>query len=380
MCLKLRLSNFTFRTLRILLDHGFEPNERIELTDDEDDLDEIAGMTPIQILATVISLSYSQFDADQYIIDVIQKAAEVLFSAGARLDLAAVGSVRPRKVPIKKNKSAKKISRKSDLSDIHEHYLTLIKNNKIMDLFGGKALVETMQSYWTTMKSISWNPEIMSLDIEKDPSSYVMDSQSKGGSDENSCAICWSEFGMFSNRSKICPISLKRGKETFIYSMIENFKRNNLRVNFVVCSACFQKRVCFNGNEYRVTDGQFNALIVKATTQEIIKRKEYEIKKQQMREEQKALQEQAKEGLFGSMLATFDTAHEEDSKNKAQNMTSKTNNLAADLNQTRNALLQRGEKLNSVSDKSEALRDQSREFAKLARELEQQSRKGFFGF
>ena len=40
-----------------------------------------------------------------------------------------------------------------------------------------------------------------------------------------------------------------------------------------------------------------------------------------MREEQKALQEQAKEGLFGSMLATFDTAHEEDSKNKAQNMT-----------------------------------------------------------
>lgn len=125
-----------------------------------------------------------------------------------------------------------------------------------------------------------------------------------------------------------------------------------------------------------MTDGQFNAISTNAAKQEANKRRIYALKIHQAQEERKAKEAQAEEGLFGSNMMSFSN-----DKSKAQDVTSKTHGLSTELNQTRNALLERGDKLQSVSDKSESLRDHSLEFANLAKQLEKQTRnKGFFGF
>ena len=142
-----------------------------------------------------------------------------------------------------------------------------------------------------------------------------------------------------------------------------------------VCSECSEKTITIDGCQYRVSDGQFNAISTNAAKQEISRRKIYELKRQQAQEERKALEAQAKEGLFGTSIGS-----NANQTTTAQDVTVKTHGLSAELNQTRNALLERGEKLQSVSDKSESLRNQSLEFANLAKQLEKQSRNGFFGF
>jgi uncharacterized coiled-coil DUF342 family protein len=65
----------------------------------------------------------------------------------------------------------------------------------------------------------------------------------------------------------------------------------------------------------------------------------------------------------------------------AASAASATSDVMATMAQTRNNLLERGEKLREVSDKADSLKNQSEEFANMARLLrESQQKKGFFGW
>merc|ERR1712129_56168 len=69
-----------------------------------------------------------------------------------------------------------------------------------------------------------------------------VDSDAPGGSDSESCAITWSEFGMIRNRKHLCRTSLR-----------------------YVSNDCSTKRLAdSNGSEHRISDGQYNLAIAEA--------------------------------------------------------------------------------------------------------------------
>jgi hypothetical protein len=64
--------------------------------------------------------------------------------------------------------------------------------------------------------------------------SNLDDSEAPGGSDEKSCAICWTKFGTLRNRKHKCRVTL-----------------------CYVCEDCSRKRVIDGKEDHHVSDGQF---------------------------------------------------------------------------------------------------------------------------
>ena len=196
-----------------MLEAGFEPNERVEFgVNVSSELDDISGFTPIQLLAAIVMDTQRVKELDSYLVEIIQRSVRVLLAAGSRLDLApAANRARPRKVPLRAKGSSPDALREAIVNQkgIYERGMSLLENENLIDCFGGIASIEESQSYWSSMKTICWKPDYDKLTMED--TGEVPNSTESGGNDEKSCAICWQEFGMFSNRSKMCHYSQKRG-------------------------------------------------------------------------------------------------------------------------------------------------------------------------
>jgi hypothetical protein len=83
-----------------------------------------------------------------------------------------------------------------------------------------------------------------------------------------------------------------------------------------------------------------------------------------------------RDSLFGGMLeaATSFVMGDDTPTSKTQAI----HGLTSSLDQTRDALNERGERLAALNDKSAQMVDASSDFAKMATELRKQSEKGFF--
>jgi uncharacterized coiled-coil protein SlyX len=67
-----------------------------------------------------------------------------------------------------------------------------------------------------------------------------------------------------------------------------------------------------------------------------------------------------------------------DAEETEESQASSIQGLSAKLNQTRDALNERGEKLNTLSEKSEKLVNASQDFASMAKELNRESQNKWF--
>ena len=202
------------------------------------------------------------------------------------------------------------------------------------------------------------------------------------------CSICRAKFGLISTRKHLCNVS-----------------------KAWVCDDCSQKRVIVDGEEVRVSNGMY--VVVMEHGKRVLERKEKERKLREkrilreMEEEESArrnaaasrrVSSQADENanrteLFGkqrqSIIAAvkgvgdFFNGEERDSNSKGDVSSSsrKVEGAAAAAAEARDRLNERGEKLSQLSEKTEALANQSSEFARLARELNQQQKRNslFFG-
>ncbi|KAL7470839.1 hypothetical protein ACHAXS_011119 [Conticribra weissflogii] len=354
------------RTVQVLLEHGFEPNEKFEgiigRGSEIKSLSEYFGLTPLHILL-LAAKELRSFDKQKQtsgddcfdtmqtvggIIETIQACAGVLMKNGARTNVPPPTHTRlDRETPpvcysLNDAIDARLIS---SLPKIDRNDLNF--GDSVLSLFGGVDRVNSHQEYFAEIIPKSF-ASVGTVKIQKGLSS-TLDSESPGGSDSCSCAICWGEFGVISNRKQFCQVSCR-----------------------YVCNDCSKKRLKDNGSEYRISDGQFNlcrALAAKERTGSRAKQEEAS-RYRRFREAQ------ARSSLFKSNSFKLS-----DKPTKTGNQTAPrlASSMITNLGQTRDAVLERRDKLNSLANKSEALNNASMDFAAMAKELNRQQN-SFFGF
>jgi DNA-directed RNA polymerase subunit RPC12/RpoP len=352
-------------TIRVLLEHGLEANERLEgvteYFEGASDLIEYTGYAPIQILAVAALDAGSLKDVAttelmQSIAQMVAGSVELLVRCGARITLHLPPAIRPRRTAsscIPKGSNINTWAEEKDRESLK------IDSNTLVLLLGGEARLERAKDQWSEIKSVEApGRTAMSIQIQVSKGS-IEDSPAPGGSDELSCAICWKEFGAIMNRRQKCSISMR-----------------------YVCDECSGKRIVVGKQEYRVSDGQFYLARVDATRQVTDAAAHQKARAAIRAEEVRAARETPseddnRESLFGSMLDKAATLvlGEED----AADLTGRqVDGLSSQMNQTRDALNERGEKLNSLGEKTSALADSSAQFAKMAKELERSQKGGLF--
>jgi len=215
--------------LQILLEHGFEPNERIELVENRSSLSEkfkrFAGFSPIQIIYSL----FHDYIQSQTITEVtlssikqiLVSAAEVLIEFGARVDISHPPSVRPHR--------SKYHSREMDFN-IHTEYQG--------ELFDDEERRNIALCAWSEAPCLdaSW------ISIDQDLLIFpIPDSECPGGNDHNSCSICWKDLTsstVVMKERKICVLSKR-----------------------YICQECSTKRFLDGvGQIYHISDGQYNLL------------------------------------------------------------------------------------------------------------------------
>jgi len=369
-------------TLRVLLEHGFEPNERLEdIVDEFAGAEELAcftGFSPLQILA-VAALEASEMAKGERIcdsqtmkniIEMIRGTAEFLVQNGARLNLdqpPTTRLTRPASTLAARTLSGEtnnsETSEEQDSAVLDRSRLKIDSDQVLMQILGGEEVLNAAKKRWSTTKSVDYSKKNILREKSK---SSLSDSDAPGGNDEKSCAICWSVFGTIMNRRHTCRLSLR-----------------------YVCDDCSGKRVIIDGKEFRVSDGQF--LLSRVDAAKVVsQRLKYE------REMESKRQEQARKALLErqSQLPSCSKASDEDNRDslfgniveKATNLVMgededladiQSQGLADRLGQTRDALNERGDKLNSLVDKTARLESAASDFAKMAKELEK-SQGGFW--
>jgi DNA-directed RNA polymerase subunit RPC12/RpoP len=355
-------------TLRVLLEHGFEPNERLEaITEDFDgarDLIEYTGYAPLQILASAAFASLSLPDSvgaalKCSIVQMITGAAELLVRCGGRLSLEPPPASRlTRSVSSISNNAASTGREPVSNVLVDRESLKIDSNNTLIRLLGGEERLNEARDHWSQIKSVKATRH---LTIHREVSkSNLDDSEAPGGSDEKSCAICWTKFGTLRNRKHKCRVTLR-----------------------YVCEDCSRKRVIDGKEDHRVSDGQFCLARVDAA-REAADAVAQEKEQARMRlEKARAVRlaavsdEENRDSLFSGVMekATSLVFGEEE---RAENTSNHVDSLASSMNQTKDALLERGNKLTSLGEKTSQLVDSSHEFAKMAKELERQQKGGLF--
>ena len=167
-----------------------------------------------------------------------------------------------------------------------------------------------------------------------------------------------------------------------------------------VCEDCSSKLVMQAGDARRVSDGQFNLSFNDAKNREThekesrleqIERRKNRIAQAQaarmktsrrplVMEKEEKLHE-AKNELFANVgkavqnffMEEVPAESHQNSQDQAQ-----LHGMTSTLNQTRDSLNERGEKLSSLAEKTGALRDASKDFAKMAKELKESQQSGLF--
>ena len=353
------------KTVRTLLDHGFEPNERFEGIVGQGDkfkgLSCFVGFSPLQVLALAaldaraIQLTKQELEENdaltlgilRNIMKAIQQLAELLCKNGARINLPPPPPTRldrPTPTGCYSLKEALDDPETSTLQMGNREELKLDgKDNEIINLLGGINRVNAAQKAFV-IKSTSNTDKSIKIETAS------IDSDAPGGSDSNSCAICWSEFGIISNRKHLCRVSQR-----------------------YVCNDCSMKRLVVNGSEQRVSDGQYLLSISEAlkAAARIQANRQEQMKKQR----QSVSQARASLGL----KSTDGSGNSGDNSSKTELSTQdRISNALSGLGQMKDKVLERGDKLNSLQEKSEALEQASLDFANMAKELNR-SQNSWFG-
>jgi uncharacterized coiled-coil protein SlyX len=229
---------------------------------------------------------------------------------------------------------------------------------KVLDEYG----VSDLQKMWKGMKEVPAS----SRSIFFTDKLAIENSTAPGGSDDKSCAICWKAFGMLVRKHR-CRLSRR-----------------------FICDECSSQRVVGSGEEHRVSDGQYLLAMAEAT------RKMHTAAKQESKPVQQktdagtaarlarleAEENAQRDTLFGGIVSSVTSAlagtSEEDPKELSQ--ADAVAGLSSQLNQTRDALNERGAKLNTLADKSDKLVSASQDFAAMAKELNRKSNQGFFSW
>ena len=379
----LTITSYHRRTLEVLLDKGFEPNERIECVNkNTEPLNEMIGYSPLQILGAA-ALDLIQRSEDlQCNLETSDFMQAVSFLSSATEILVRKGAIISLDSPPMERFNTKKISQEStsdtahELRSIDQSLLNLDKNKEVMNILNKNQSLRRCQAERQQTKSTRGYGESSFLQ-GKGLSMKVEDCFFAGGSNEKTCAICWKKFGPLRNRKHICRASRR-----------------------YICDDCSSNTVLVNGDARRVSDGQFNLAKATADRKEererlLIeeKKKERKAKIEQQwatrREKRNALQETmqdeaaAKDDLFGNVgraVQNFfmEEVEEPPSVSQEVDTNEKVAGMMSSLDQTRQAFGERGEKLNNLVEKTSALKNASEDFAKMAKELKESQQKGFF--
>jgi hypothetical protein len=372
--------------LQVLLDHGFEPNERIEYLQKDgvftEDLQEMIGFAPIQVLAAATldlkGIGVIKQSVRESIEDLIAAVAEVLIRNGARINLEAPPKVRPqRSIPSSFNLTSL-VSTENQIPKLERSVLKFDKNKDLLESFGADEDIKDHIITWIEDRAVNSTDRIEIR--EKDDLSSVPDSKEPGGSDANSCAICWKAFkkgliGSGSKKKSICILSKR-----------------------VLCEDCCSKSLDKNGTTYKISDGQFNLARKDITRQadEELEAENERLRQQRLKVEmaKRAAEREKQDDLFGGAFDSvkgFINNNVKDIKDLTDNIKIKVDGdeldadeeyvgLGTTLAGTRDAFNERGERLNVLRDKSAALKDGGQEYLRLAKELrmQQESRGGGF--
>lgn len=339
-------------TLNVLLDMGFEPNERLDDTPFARKVGlRFVGYSPVQLLGLAALLLekvgpklgqklYGDLDS------IVSTSASVLVGKGARLNLEAP--------PAQRVKTATPV----DLGEEEESLrgsLKLDTNKRLQHLLGGLDLLSDAKGVWIQKGKIEAGA---TLALRRDDSMNIEDNEEPGGSSTKSCAVCWKQFGTLTNRKHKCRSSWR-----------------------YVCDECSTKRLVRGGKDYRVSDGQYllaAADLVKKGSQSE-RKKSIPVKNAAMEklERLQAEEDVNRKNLFGGALehaASFVFGEQDEAARTNQSL----GGLATTMGETRNALLERGDKLSSMNDKTAEMVDASAKFAKMAKELRKKSEQGLF--
>jgi len=372
------------RTIAVLLDYGFEPNERIESIDPFGDIsseiNKMVGFTPLQILAAAVLdwKDLSEFAANddakklsKTVVDrfkfYIETVAELLIRKGARITLESPPLSRPGRkicspelpsesIPNSLHRSV----RLSTCQSIERSLMKIDKNSYVIEFFGGEEKIKNIAKSWlrTSNRSVKGLGKIL-LHSNK---SAISDSFSPGGSDTRSCAICWKSFGLVKNRKHLCRATAR-----------------------YVCEECSGRCVLERGEAFRVSDGQFS--LAKVDLRKYLDFQDEKRKTQRKERLENANKTSAtkrdennslKEEIFGRVGKSVRNYFLEEVETDNEINNNQTESLNSTLRQTQDAFHERGDKLNNLSEKTNALKDASTDFAKMAKELNEQQQGGFF--
>ena len=365
-------------TLNVLLERGFEPNERLDTRafgTTRTSFDEFYGYAPIHILALMaLEMDVYKSDIDAATLSdnmkLLSDTAEILIINGARLSLDP---------PLPERLREKVSTDGENVEGTAQRRVEIItkkveSDKALMMLLGGDKLISNARKDWCALKKVA---TMVTMNLVDDTSVFD-NSPSAGGSDNLSCAICWSVFGALMNRKHKCRVTSR-----------------------YVCDECSAKRLVQVCSEYRLSDGQFNLARVDAvneqlgrkvnvstavdrtvtTTPETTSKGSEEARLAVRQERLVAEQQSNRDSLFGGVLeaaTNFVMGGDETSTTSPTTSASTMSGLTASLDQTRDAFHQRGERLATLNDKSAKMVDASSDFAKMATELRKQSEKGFF--
>merc|ERR1719464_728140 len=370
------------KTLNVLFSFGFEPNERIEglstYVRGVDELLDHIGFTPMQIIfsATLDTLDKKKnLDEIFYvkIADMLVNVMECLFLHGGRVFPEPPPAIRTeersQESTIYNSVTAREEGAGSNDALNRSQVKTQGSDGLTMLLDSSK--LTKAKSFWRKNKP-ALAPSNVVLHNSK---SKIENSLAPGGSDDRSCSICWKKFGMMTRKHR-CRISCR-----------------------FICDECSTRRILCHDEEHRVSDGQF--LLFKAEElkeknrmnavekQELNRKqpihvvKNRESRQEAIRSKQLKTEENSdRESLFSGMvdIVTKTLGGTEGAKETSKNEFDTLDELSNQLNQTRDVLNKRGDKLSTLSDKSDKLVSASQDFAAMAKELNRKSNQSFFSW
>ncbi len=355
--------------LQTLLIHGFEPNERLEGIfcegNESKRLTAYFGFTPLQILIAaamevkVIDSSYQNDKNTEYlravknIIEIIQSCAKTLMEKGARINMPPPPATRlDRNTPpgCYSLTDAIEDAQNARVPPVSRDGLKNIDNKHILTLLGGAdRLKAPLKLFGSLPKSVDSVGTLQFVTTSRD-------SDAPGGSDDCSCAVCWSEFGLISNRKHICRASGR-----------------------YVCNDCSTKRLLENGTEQRISDGLYNLATFEQKTVSGTRKTQVSSRAASIIHGASSLDSKSASSSTSdsnrSFLGLGSSSGSSAADKKEQRSLSATERITSafsGLGQAKDAVIERGAKLEGLAEKTEALNNASIDFMKMAKELERQ--------
>lgn len=344
--------------LQTLLIHGFEPNERLEGIFCEgiesNRLTAYLGFTPLQILIAaaievkmIDSSDLKEKDNDyvravKNIIETIQSCAKILMEKGARVNMPPPPVSRlDRNTPpgCYSFKDAMEGAQNAKIPPVSRDGLKNLDNKQILTLLvGADHMKAPLKLFSSLPKSINSVGTLQSITTSR----Y---SNAPGGSDDCSCAICWSEFGLISNRKHLCRVSGR-----------------------YVCNDCSTKRLLENGTEQRISDGLYNL----ATFEQKSGNRKTKVTSRDASVKSASTSTSDRNRSFLGLGSSSGSSATDKKEQRNLSATERITSAISGLGQAKDAVIERGAKLEGLAEKTEALNNASIDFMNMAKELERQ--------